>query len=280
LIEEETGKIPELKPTPVVYDKFLDCFLKLESDNPSGSHKDRETLFLTNKFGRDKRYIVISTGNAAISLAYWMKEKATVLMPEITSRNKIDEIKRYGANVIIRGRYYYDSYRVVDQIAKQMNLVNISPGFVDRWKGDIGISYELQELQPEYVFVPSANHTLAYGIAFGFQQMLDQNLIASSPTVVSCVVPNHPFVHLAEDITDEFKRHFSSIYTHGGKSESLEKRFLNFTFTKCRSTLELDSVLKLEERYTNYDSAVLLAMYISQNYIGKKVVIVTGIKRG
>lgn len=276
---KEMRKISKVAATPVVYDDQLNCFLKLECNNPSGSHKDRETLYLVNKFGWDKRYIAISSGNAGISLAYWMREKATVLVPEITPKEKIETIKKYDANVIVRGKYYYNSYKIVDEISKKKGLINVSPGFVDRWHGDVGISYELKRLEPEWVFVPSANHTLAYGIAYGFQEMLDKGIMDKPPHVVSCVVPNHPFIHLVEEIEDRFKKCFSSIYTHGGEGKNLERHFVNLEFTETDSTVELDSVLTLAERYFDYDPAVLLAMYISKGYSGKKVVIVTGIKR-
>jgi hypothetical protein len=38
-------------------------------------------------------------------------------------------------------------------------------------------------------------------------------------------------------------------------------------------------VLQLSKKYRNYDPAVLIAMFISRRYSGRKVVIVTGIKR-
>ena len=276
---KKTEKVSGVKPTSTGYDDFLDCFLKLECNKPSGSHKDRETLYLVDKFGWDKSYIVVSSGNAGISLAYWMKEKATVLVPEITPREKIDVIKRYGANVIVNGEYYYDSYKLVDRIARQKKLINISPGFADRWKGDKSISYELKPLQLDYVFIPSANHTLAYGIAYGFQEIFNENQIAKPPTVVSCVLPNHPFVNLTDNIEDRFKQSFSSIYTHGGEGENLETRFRRSPFTKTESTLELDSVLRLGEKYPKYDPAVLFAMEVSKMFSGKKALIVTGVRR-
>jgi len=276
---ETAERSSRVKPTPTVYDDFLGCFLKLECNNPSGSHKDRETLYLVNKFGWDKSYIVISSGNAGISLAYWMREKATVLVPEITPREKIDAIEKYGANVIVKGEYYYDSYKLVGVIARRRRLINISPGFADRWTGDKSISYELKPLHLDYVLVPSANHTLAYGVAHGFQQMLDEGEAVKLPMIVSCIVPNHPFVNLTEKIEDQIKQIFSSIYTHGGDGENLERRFLRFPFTRVESTHELNLVLRLGEKYPEYDPAVLLALKISKKFAGKKAVIVTGIKR-
>ena len=267
--------------TPVVYDDFLKCFLKLECNNPSGSHKDRETFYFISKFGWEKKYIVASSGNAGISLAYWMRERAVVLVPEVTPKKKIEAIKKFGAEVIVKGRYFYDSYKLTGKISQERRLINISPGFAERWRGDIAISYELKELKPEYIFIPSADLTLAYGIAYGFQEMVNKGFIEKRPAVVACVLPNHPLIKLCEDEDiDEYCKHvFNSIYTHGEEGENIEKGFLDFPFTKVESTTELNSVLQLDKKYPNYDPAVLIAMFISRKYNGRKVVIVTGIKR-
>jgi len=265
--------------TPVVYDEFSNCFLKMECENPSGSHKDRETLHLIEKFGWDKRYIIVSSGNAGISLAYWMREKAVVLVPEITPKEKIEVIQSLGAEVIVKGRYYYESYMLVEKIARKKGLINISPGFVDRWRGDIPISYELKNLKPDYIFVPSANHTLALGIAHGFQEMKMKGLIEKTPTVISCVLPNHPFVEFTKDIEEKYKKIFNSIYTFGGKGKNLRREFLNFPFTKVESTLNLDEALELCKKYSQFDPAVSLAIHLSKQYKGLKVVIATGVKR-
>jgi len=267
--------------TPVVYDDFLKCFLKLECNNPSGSHKDRETFHFIEKFGWEKKYIVASSGNAGISLAYWMREKAVVLVPGVTPKERIEAIQKFGAQVMVKGKYFYDSYKLVNEIAQKRGFINISPGFVKRWRGDIAISYELKELKPEYIFVPAADLVLGYGIVYGFQEMLDKGLIQKPPTIVACVLPNHPLVRLCkdEDMGEHFEQVFNSIYTYGEEGENIEKRFLDFPFTKVKSTTKLNLILQLSKKYPNYDSAVLLAMFISRKYNAKKVVIVTGIKR-
>jgi len=210
-----------------------------------------------------------------------MREKATVLVPEITPKEKINAIQSFGAKVIVKGRYYHESYSLVEEIAEKKGLINISPGFVDRWKGDKPISYELKDLKPDYVFVPSANHTLALGIAYGFQEMKMKGLIEKIPVVVSCVLPNHPFVKLATDIAENYKKTFNSIYTFGyGNGRNLRKEFLKLPFTKVDSTLNLDEVLKLCLKYSKFDPAVSLAIYLSQKYgKTKKVIIATGIRR-
>jgi len=279
-VKERTTS-PRVGSTPVLYDDFLKCFLKLECNNPSGSHKDRETFYLINKLGKEKRYAVASSGNAGISLAYWMREKAVVLVPEVTPKEKIEAIKKLGAEVMVKGKYFYDSYKLVNEMARELGLVNISPGFVERWRGDIPISYELKELRPEHVFVPSADLTLAYGIAYGFQEMSNEGLIEKPPTVVSCVLPNHPLTQLCkdEDVDECYKHVFNSIYTHGEEGENIERGFLGFPFTKVETTTKLISAFELSKNYPNYDPAVSIAMFISKKYAGKKVVIVTGVKR-
>jgi len=267
--------------TLTVYDEFLKGFLKLECNNPSGSHKDRETFYFINKFGWEKKYIVASSGNAGISLAYWMREKAVVLVPEVTPKKRIEAIHKFGAQVIVKGKYFYDSYKLVSETAQKQGLTNISPGFVERWGGDAAISYELKELKPEYIFVPAADLVLAYGIAYGFQEMLEEGLIQKPPTIVACVLPNHPLIRLCkdEDVSGYFEQVFNSIYTYGEEGKNIEKRFLDFSFTTVESTTKLNSVLRLGEKYPDYDPAVLIAMFISKRRKGKKVVIVTGIKR-
>jgi len=267
--------------TPLIYSKELKCFLKLECNNPSGSHKDRETLYLTRLFGENKQYIIASSGNAGISLAYWMRENATVVVPEITPKAKIGNIERHGSKIIISGKYYPEAYEKAEEIAKQMKLINVSPRRVERWRGDIQISYELGN-SFDVIFVPSSNHTLARGIAYGFQEMKENNLIRRIPTVVSCVLPDHPFKKLVDTIDGEYQRIFNSIYTYGGNGKSLEHEFLKFSFTKVASTVKLKEVLRLSELFPDYDPAVWLALYIAkktENRNSRKAVIVTGVKR-
>ncbi len=278
---KDISKPPKVGSTPVIYDEFLGCFLKMECNNPSGSHKDRETTYLIKKFGKNKKYIVASSGNAGISLAYWMKEKAVVLVPESTPEEKINAIRKFGAKILVKGKYFYDSYKLAERISQKKGLINISPGVAERWRGDTTISYELADLKPDYVFVPSADLVLAYGIAQGFKEMKDKGLIEKPPTTIACVLPNHPLVKICKDeeIDENHKKAFNSIYTHGEEGKNVEKRFLDLPYTRIETTVELNSVLQLSERYPNYDPAVLLAMFISRKYHGKKVVIVTGIKR-
>lgn len=268
--------------TPLVYNGQIGCFLKLELLNPSGSHKDRETMFVTRRFGKNNRYVIASSGNAGISLAYWLHEKATIIVPKITPKAKIEKIEQYGAQVIISGRHYSEAYEKAEEIAKRKGWINVSPKRVERWRGDVEISYELGRLSLDFVFVPSGNHTLARGIAYGFKEMKENNLIQNVPTVVSCVLPDHPFKKLVGTIDGKYQQIFNSIYTYSGNGKSLEHEFLEFPSTRVASTVKLEEVLRLSELFPDYDPAVWLALYIAEkteSRNGGKAVIVTGVKR-
>ncbi|MCD6155154.1 MAG: PLP-dependent lyase/thiolase [Candidatus Verstraetearchaeota archaeon] len=271
----------KLDPTPTIYDDYLKCYLKLECHNPSGSHKDRETIYIINMFGWRKRYIVASSGNAGISLAYWMRDKATVVVPKITPKEKIEVIRRLGARVLIEGKYFYEAYMFCRKLAAEEELINISPGILERWRGDVKIGYEIKNLNADYIFIPSADLTLAYGIAYSFMEMKNKGIINKTPLIVACVLPNHPLLKICRDndISEKYRRAFNSIYTFGDEGENIERRFADISFTKLETTMKLDAVLKLGEKYPKYDPAVLLAMYISTRYTGRKIVIVTGVKR-
>lgn len=276
---KETEKTAKVGNTPTVFDGFSDAFLKLECSNPSGSHKDRETLYLLGKYGWNRKYVVASSGNAGISLAYWAKRNATVLVPAITPTAKIEAIQSLGAKVVVTGRYYHETYGHVGEFARKEGLVNVSPGFVERWRGDMPIASELKDLRLDYVFVPSSNCTLAYGVAVGFRELLDAGLIEHVPTVVACVVPNHPFLQKTKAISRVFRKRLNSIYTLGGKNASLERRFPLLANVKLDSERRLGAVFRLENKYPEYDAAVWLAVYVSRKYSGRKAVIATGVKR-
>lgn len=85
-------------------------YVKLESSNPTGSVKDRMTVYILNKAMADGRLkpgdtvIDNSSGNTGSSLAMTaavLGLKAIVTTPEKTSQEKVDLIKSYGAEVII-----------------------------------------------------------------------------------------------------------------------------------------------------------------------------------
>jgi len=255
-------------PTPIRYLEEYDCYIKEEYTLPSGSHKDRETVYLTENETRD--CLCVTTGNAGISLAYYLGEKAHIVVPKSCSVEKMRILYELGADIIEEGKNYSEAWRRGIEIACEKNWRNLSPG-IERLRhyGDMVIAGELYAGFPNYVFVPSANHTLAYGISMGF---------TTKPRVVSCVLPNHPFLGSSriELLPNEIEG-YGSIST---SIEAMETRYLGrenaFVDTVSRKVLRR---VRDEHRNGKLDLAVYLALEVSQRYKGTKVVIATGVRR-
>jgi len=254
-------------PTPICYSPKYDCYIKEEYTLPSGSHKDRETVALIEQETRD--CLCVTTGNAGISLAYYLGEKAHIVVPESCSAKKMDILEELNADVITAGEAYKEAWREGIVIAAKQNWRNLSPG-IERLRhlGDVAIADELYAAFPDYVFVPAANHTLAYGISIGFKRR----------KVVSCVLPNHPFLGSSriELLPDELEG-YGSIST---SIEAMETRYLgqNNTLVDTVSRKMLKKI-KEENRMGVLDLAVYLALEVSKRYKGIKIVIGTGWRR-
>ena len=261
-------------PTPIRYLPEYDCYIKDEWTLPSGSHKDRETTALLT--GEQKDCLCVTTGNAGISLAYYYGKKAHIVVPLTCPPAKIRKLEEYGAHVIKVGKDYEAAWLNGRIIAKQMRWRNISPGVEPlRHIGDMEITSELSDeghdpdLEgPLMVFVPAANHTLAYGILRGFR---------GRAKVVSCVLPNHPFLEWQRiKLTEEDLRGYSSIST-----ASQYRPYLETKYRGSIATVETDELRRIREENENkeLDLAVYLALEISRRYEGIKIVIGTGARR-
>ena len=100
----------ELKNIQQKYNLKSKIFAKLELDNPSGSVKDRTALNLVmsaindNILKTDSIIVEATSGNIGISLAFIGKElgyKVMIVMPSNMSKERIDLIKSYDAEIIL-----------------------------------------------------------------------------------------------------------------------------------------------------------------------------------
>lgn len=100
----------ELKNIQQKYNLKSKIFAKLELDNPSGSVKDRTALNLVmsaindNILKKDSIIVEATSGNIGISLAFIGKElgyKVMIVMPSNMSKERIDLIKSYDAEIIL-----------------------------------------------------------------------------------------------------------------------------------------------------------------------------------
>ena len=148
--------------------------LKLEHQQRTGAFKLRGATNAVLSLGPDEKrrgVVAASTGNHGRALAHAARavgSKATICMSSLVPENKVDEVRRLGAEVRIVGRSQDDAQVEVDRLVAEEGLVMVPPfddAAVIAGQGTIGL--ELVEDLPEIetVLVPVSGGGLASGIA-------------------------------------------------------------------------------------------------------------------
>jgi threonine dehydratase len=166
--------------TPIVQSSSLSTLrgvpvhLKLESHQRTGAFKLRGATNAMLTLSADQRkhgVVAASTGNHGRAMAYAARSvgsKATICMSSLVPQNKVDEVRRLGAEVRISGRSQDEAQIEVDRLVAEEGLVMVPPfdnAAVIAGQGTIGL--ELIEDLPdlETVLVQVSGGGLASGIA-------------------------------------------------------------------------------------------------------------------
>ncbi len=110
-----------------------EIWLKLETQHPTGSFKERgalNKLLTLNDNERGAGVVAMSAGNHAQGVAYHARRlgiPATIVMPEGTPFTKIDRTQALGATVVIEGDSLVAARRAADALAADKGLVRIHP---------------------------------------------------------------------------------------------------------------------------------------------------------
>jgi len=164
-------------------------YAKLESANPTGSHKDRESMAMIRDMlsKKAKEAVIASTGNAAISLSALAPCEGIIVdvfASNEVSQERLNLISAFAPRLhIVKGDYDYAVHQS-EVFAKSMGVYNANPGH-NRYKplGDSEIGFELvQQLGnkiPDYIVVPTNNGTLLSGVWMGVK--------ANGPKMVAAV---------------------------------------------------------------------------------------------
>jgi len=148
--------------------------LKLESQQRTGAFKLRGATNAMLTLSADQRrhgVVAASTGNHGRALAYAARSvgsKATICMSSLVPQNKLDEVRRLGAEVRICGKSQDEAQIQVDRLVAEEGLIMVPPfdnAAVIAGQGTIGL--ELLEDLPELetVLVQVSGGGLASGIA-------------------------------------------------------------------------------------------------------------------
>jgi threonine synthase len=156
--------------------------LKLEGENPSGTHKDRAALIhaLDARKKGANAITAVSCGNYGAALAY-VAEKLNmdchVYIPKDFAAPRRAEIEAMGAKVVDVDGDYEAASRKSAEDALRGDWYNANPGGENRELGVFAYTYIAKEVaqnlgrQPDWVSVPVGNGTLIGGLWQGFRAM-------------------------------------------------------------------------------------------------------------
>lgn len=149
-------------------------YLKPENMQYTGAYKVRGAYYKIATLSDEQRakgLITASAGNHAQGVAYAAKKfgcRSTIVMPTVTPLIKVNRTKAYGAEIILYGDVYDDSYEYAQKLAKEQDLTFIHPFddlAVATGQGTIAMEI-VQELPTvDYIIVPVGGGGLITGIS-------------------------------------------------------------------------------------------------------------------
>lgn len=166
-VQEAHAKLrPYLKPSPLLFNPWLsdtmDCnvYLKLENMQPIGSFKIRGATYKISCLSENERkkgVIAASAGNHAQGVAWGSKQlgvNATIVMPVGAPLVKVLNTQNLGAEVILKGETYDESFAHAMELSQQTGRIFIH-AFEDRsiiaGQGTIGL--ELLDSLPQVDYI-------------------------------------------------------------------------------------------------------------------------------
>lgn len=201
-----------LPPSPLLYNPWMsavygcEIYLKLENMQPIGSFKIRgatnRIAHLTAK-ERKKGVIAASAGNHAQGVAWGAKKlgvKATIVMPRGAPLMKIQNTESLGAEVILAGDTYDESFAVAQGLARKTGKVLVH-AFDDRdvIAGQGTVALELLEQSPDLdaIVCSVGGGGLLAGIATVFNELRPQTKIyaaqaAGAPSMAQSLKKGRP----------------------------------------------------------------------------------------
>jgi threonine dehydratase len=162
------------RQTPLVFATPLGCWLKLESLQATGSFKLRGAAVKLARLSAEERargVVAASAGNHGLGVALAARRMglhATVVVPQLAARSKVEGIERLGAEVVRVGAGYDAAERFARKIADEQGRVFVSPFDDDDVLEGNGawLGRELREQRPslERVIVPVGGGGLIGGL--------------------------------------------------------------------------------------------------------------------
>ncbi len=170
-------------------------YVKNETVEPTGSFKDRPISVAISK-ARElgaKTVVTSSSGNAGASAAAYAARaglKCYVFAPASVPKDKLTQIRMYGAQVILVGGQFSKAYHMAKEICKRRGWSNLTSTFASPYptEADKTVAYEIWEQLrgelPDWILIPIASGPLLAGMYKGFGELKKLGLINRIPRMV------------------------------------------------------------------------------------------------
>lgn len=172
--------------TPLTYATMLsemvecDVYLKLENLQLTGAYKVRGALNKLSSLTEEEKshgIICSSAGNHAQGVALAAKKlgiKATIVMPETTPLSKVIGTKRFGAEIVLHGKFYDEAYKKALKIQEENNLTFIPPfndNHIIAGQGTVGLEIYEDAKNLDIVVVPIGGGGLISGVSIALKSL-------------------------------------------------------------------------------------------------------------
>jgi threonine dehydratase len=133
VIRDAVARTPSVPALALSAALGVEIVLKLETQQRTGSFKERGALYKLASLGADERrrgVIAMSAGNHAQGVAYHAQRlgiPATIVMPQGTPFTKIERTAGYGARVVLRGASLTEARAAAYETAAAEQLVFVHP---------------------------------------------------------------------------------------------------------------------------------------------------------
>ncbi|MER8541058.1 hydroxyectoine utilization dehydratase EutB [Mesorhizobium sp. M1334] len=170
----------KIERTPTVPSRSLSqhldapVYLKLEHRHTTGAFKLRgasNAIASLTEEEKARGVVAASTGNHGRALAYAAQLQgihATICMSRLVPQNKLDEIRRLGAEIRIVGNSQDDAQREVERLVAEDGLIMLPPfdhPAIVAGQGTLGLEIIEQVPDAALVLVPLSGGGLAAGVA-------------------------------------------------------------------------------------------------------------------
>ncbi len=169
--------------------------LKLESANPTGTHKDRAALMnIAFAINSSKDTVTAGTcGNYGAALAFYAQKmglRAVIYIPAGYSGERVSEMISHGAEIVPVPGHYEDAVRASALAARKNGWHDANPGGLGGYLSMVAyasIAYEIVDqlgTVPDEVYLPVGNGTTLAGVWLGFRRLLTLGRADKLPRIV------------------------------------------------------------------------------------------------